>query len=261
MTRTPQETSETSVSFSLQELMRIEQQRLHEQDRDRAQRAQRQAQAERERHEQLRAQEQAQLRTQQEHRRLEEARGREEAARIEAMRQAIVQRERNEALERARLIEVQQVRKHELEMAAIRHDAHKRKLLVGVIAVSAACVILAGSGMGAYVGMIKPQADARAADLTNRMMQREQENDELKHRLDAQLTRSDKLVDELQASETKRSMLVARLEAAERELAQRKGLPPASHTSVVSAPTAARCVGEAAKYDPMCGLGGVRTDP
>src|SRR5215467_7664113 len=97
------EQKESSVLFSLKELMNLEEDRIKNEE---AEKAAASAAAEKARADAglvAREAEEARIRAEEERRRMEEARAREEAARLEAIRHAEVEKARVDAENRARL--------------------------------------------------------------------------------------------------------------------------------------------------------------
>lgn len=107
---------ESSVLFSLQELMNLEKSRVLEEERDKQRRLEAEARARLEAEQRAREAEESRLRAEEERRRNEEMRRRLEDAQIEAAKEA--------EIERRRLAE-----RHELEMAALaRQREHEKEL-------------------------------------------------------------------------------------------------------------------------------------
>src|SRR5512138_3672464 len=92
-----EEQKESSVLFSLQELFNLEQDRIKQEDDEKKRRAEMEARAREEAERRARAEEQARVMAEEERRRLEESRQREESARLDALRQAEIERARVEA--------------------------------------------------------------------------------------------------------------------------------------------------------------------
>ena len=97
------EQKESSVLFSLKELMNLEEDRIKTEEADRAAQAAAAERARQDAERQAREAEQARIRAEEERRRAEEQRSREEAARLEAIRVAEIEKARVEAEQRARL--------------------------------------------------------------------------------------------------------------------------------------------------------------
>ncbi|MCL2777997.1 MAG: hypothetical protein FWD73_08330 [Polyangiaceae bacterium] len=139
---------ESSVLFSLKELMSLEEDRIKQEDdnRKRKQAAELQARTDAERR--AREAEEAQIAAESERRRQETQRQREEQARVEAIRQAEVERVRTNAESEARLRETQQKQEHERKLVALAQDKKKKHLTY--ISVGIGTLLIAGA-VGAAV--------------------------------------------------------------------------------------------------------------
>lgn len=149
---------ESSVLFSLKELMTLEEDRLKKEEDTRLAtiRASEAAQAEADRR--TRDAEAARMRAEADRKLHEEVRAREEAARLEAMRQAEVERARVEAESRGRLEQMARTQAHERELAALAQDKKKKRLSL-LVGVGGAVLLLTIVGSGVA---LKLQADAKA---------------------------------------------------------------------------------------------------
>lgn len=141
------EQKESSVLFSLKELMNLEEDRIkgEEQQKAAAVAAAEKARIDAERV--ARDAEEARIRAEEERRRTEEQRSREEHARLDAIRQAEIEKARLETEQQARLAAMAAQQHHERSLAALQHDESKkklRKLLIGVIA--GVVVVAVGAG-------------------------------------------------------------------------------------------------------------------
>jgi colicin import membrane protein len=131
------EQKESSVLFSLKELMNLEEDRIRSEE---AQKAAAVAAAEKARLEAervAREAEEARIRAEEDRRRTEEQRSREEAARLEAIRHAELEKARLETEQQARLAAMAAQQQHERSLAELHHDESKKKLrktLIGVVA-------------------------------------------------------------------------------------------------------------------------------
>jgi len=154
-------TSEGSVSFSLKELSRLEDERValeREDARKRREELERAAAAEAQRIEAAAAE-----RAHQEEERLREheRRMQEEAARLDGMKRAVVERERIAAEQAARESEVARLRAHELELARLRREGGgTSKAAWSVAAASVLALVL---GVVAYAAVLRPDADRQLA--------------------------------------------------------------------------------------------------
>jgi colicin import membrane protein len=138
------EQKESSVLFSLKELMNLEEDRI-KQEEDQKRRAEEEAarvRAEAERR--VREEEEARIRADEDRRRAEESRVREESARLEAIRHAEVEKARVEAENQARIEQLRHQQEHERELSKLKHDKSKKRLVL----------IASGIGVTAVAGLI-----------------------------------------------------------------------------------------------------------
>lgn len=152
-----------SVSFSLRELMHLEDERVASEHAEaRAREARAKAEAEQA---ELRAKadQQARERAAAAERERRAAEERAATARIEAMQRATVEQARMEVEARTRADEAERERRHELELARLRAEPPKRPigLALGAAALGAALAL----GASLFVGfvVIKPELDRRQA--------------------------------------------------------------------------------------------------
>jgi len=151
-----------SVQFSLKELMKLETDRIAEEQREREAREVAAVKERAEEEDRRRAEAEARDRDQAEtDARRRRAEG-EEQARREAMQKAIVEQARVEVEARAHGEERDRARRHEIELEKLRAPAAKAPspLLTGVCG-AAAMLLLA---LGAHFAVVKPAADHRLAD-------------------------------------------------------------------------------------------------
>ncbi|HHH31167.1 MAG TPA: hypothetical protein ENK57_22850 [Polyangiaceae bacterium] len=154
---------ESSVLFSLKELMTIEEDRIktEEEDRQKAQEEAERARLEAER--QAREAEEARIRAEEERRRLEEQRRREEQARLEALKQAEIEKARAEAEQRARLEAMSAQQQHERQLARLNQDKDKKRLRNMLIGGAIAALLVLG--LGGYFAYESIQEERRAKEL------------------------------------------------------------------------------------------------
>jgi colicin import membrane protein len=157
------EQKESSVLFSLKELMNLEEDRIKGEEADRAASAAAAEQARLEAERVAREAEEARIRAEQERRRLEDQRAREEHARLEAIRQGEIEKARLEAEQRARLEAMEAQQKHERSLAAIKEDEGKKKLRNMLIGGAIFAVLVIGiGGFFAYKNQQQAEADKQA---------------------------------------------------------------------------------------------------
>ncbi|MBI4703712.1 MAG: hypothetical protein HY744_21590, partial [Deltaproteobacteria bacterium] len=142
------EEQDSSVLFSLKELMNIEEDRIRSEDDERHRTAAAAEQARIEAERRAREEEEARIRAEQERRRTEEQRAREEAARLDAMRQAEIERARTEAEQQARIQAMAAQQAHERELAMIKSDKTRRRMRLALVAGS--LIVVLGIGLGGW---------------------------------------------------------------------------------------------------------------
>lgn len=141
------EQKESSVLFSLKELMSLEEDRIKQEEEERRRKEQAELNARLEAERRAREAEEARLNADAERRRQEEQRAREEQARLDAIRQGEVEKARHEAENQARLRAMQQQQEHERHLAALNQDKKKKQLTYMVLGI-AALLVLGGAGGG-----------------------------------------------------------------------------------------------------------------
>lgn len=197
----PEGRREESVQFSLKELLKLEDERLAEQSRERKAReaaaAEESARAERQRREEAAARERESAAA------LEHARKTEldELARREAMQKAIVEQARLSVDVRARAEERELERRHELELAKLRAVGGRSS--VGSIAGSALFggVVMLIVCCGVHFGVTKPAVDRRIAQLELDVAAADERTQEASRRTDEQRRAADDLRGKLRAAE------------------------------------------------------------
>jgi colicin import membrane protein len=153
------EQKESSVLFSLKELMNLEEDRIRQEETARKAKQDAELQARLDAERRQREEEEARLLGEENRRRAEEQRGREEQARLEAIRHAEVEKARLDAENAARIEAMRHQQEHERHLQSIKQDKHKRNLLIMAVGVS---LLLVFGSVGAVV-VIKGQNDKAAA--------------------------------------------------------------------------------------------------
>lgn len=156
-------THDSSVLFSIHQLMNDYETRVLEEQAEAARKAEAEEKA---RQEALRLakEEEARLSHEANMRRIrEEAAQREEEARLEAIRLAALERARIEAERQAQIEMVAQAQAHELAMRALQEDEKKKKLKRSIWMGSAGGALVLAAIVGLYFGKLKPDHDARLA--------------------------------------------------------------------------------------------------
>lgn len=209
------EQKESSVLFSLKELMSLEEDRIRTEEADRAAQTRAQEEARRAAEQAAREAEEARIRAEEERRRSEEQRSREEGARLEAIRQAEVERARLEAEQAARMQAMAAQQQHERQLASIKTDDQKKKLRNLLIGVVVAVIAIGGvTGFVVYQNHVQTQQEIAAKEAEAR------KNKEQLEQLQKQLAEQDSKVKGLEGSlanakdETEKAKIQAQLDAA-----------------------------------------------
>lgn len=224
-------TEPSSVLFSLGELMRLEEQRVTDEQRQADAARAAAERARREADERAAAEQLARLEAERARREAEERAAREEAARLEAMRAAAVERARIEAEERARMTAVAAVQEHEKSLVALREDASKKRLSRWLGGSIAAAVLLAAGSAGLYFGKIQPEAQARQRETAVALAEAKEELERTRRELEEREGAVARLQAERDAAtdERKRAELAAQIVAEEKKIVairRGRGLPP-----------------------------------
>ena len=245
------EQKESSVLFSLKELMSLEEDRIRTEEAERAAQAAAAERARQEAERQAREAEEARIRSEEERRRTEEQRGREEVARLEAIRVAEIEKARVEAAQRARLEAMTAQQQHERSLAAIHGDEHKQKLRKILIAVAIAVPMIGGlAGFLVYKDYQAKQAQQAA------MVAEQQRLGDEKKKLEASLIEQQKKVDALLADlanakdDATRAQLQKQLQEEQQKQQQMRGgggVRPAGGAGAPAAPKPKCTPG-----DPLC---------
>ena len=190
------EQKESSVLFSLKELMSLEEDRIRQEEMDkrRAEEAAVQARLEQERR--AREAEEARMRQVEDERRGNEQRQREEAARLEAIRHAEIEKARLEAENAARMEQLRRQQEHDIHLATLTQDKSKKKLLY--IAVGSGVFLLLSIIIGGFA--IKSSLDRQKA-LEAQLTSLNSESEDLKKKLSGATTPEEKAALEQQIAE------------------------------------------------------------
>jgi len=186
------EQKESSVLFSLKELMNLEEDRIKSEEADKATAAAAAEKARLEAERVAREAEEARIRADEERRRLEERRVREEAARLDAIRHAELEKARLETEQRARLEAMAAQQQHERSLEAIKQDEGKKKLRT-LLAVGGVLAVLAFGGGGYVVFKTSQDAQAQAAKDAAARTEAEEMARKLKATLEEQQHKTDSL--------------------------------------------------------------------
>ena len=159
------EQKESSVLFSLKELMSLEEDRIKQEDDDKKRKEAAELQARQDAERRAREAEEARMGAETERRRQEDQRSREEQARVEAIRQGEVEKARHEAENQARLRATAQQQDHERQLAAVNQDQKKKQLTY--IALGIGALLIFGAAGGGYAFYRSGQAQAEEAKRHN----------------------------------------------------------------------------------------------
>ncbi|NUP10361.1 MAG: hypothetical protein HOW73_30290 [Polyangiaceae bacterium] len=172
------EQKESSVLFSLKELMNLEEDRIRGEEADKAARTAAEDEARRAAERAARDAEEARIRAEEERRRAEEQRGREENARLDAIRHAEVEKARLEAEQQARMQAMSAQQQHALQIEALKTDKGKKQLRNILIGTVVAVLTIGGAGIYLAVDASK-KADAEKARLEADARSKQEEIDRL----------------------------------------------------------------------------------
>jgi len=251
---------ESSVLFSLKELMNLEEDRIREEEAEKTRRAKAELDAKEAADRVARDAEEKRLREEEERRRQEENRKREEAAIVEAIRHGELEKARAEAEAKARLDTLAQQQAHEAQLAQIHRDSGKKRLqiIVGIVVV---CLVGAVVGGGLAYKSSRDKAAQEAALLRQQQAEVEGKLAQLQAEIKASQEKEAALKDQLAnaKSEADKARIQSELEKAEKATQDLRtrggggGRAPAgsgggSKPSKPSAPKESNC----APGDPMC---------
>jgi colicin import membrane protein len=151
---------ESSALFSLQELSRMEEQRIRAAAEAEARARDAQERAARLAVEQAAEAREAVEREEAEARRAVERAAREEAARIDAMRRATIETARAAAEAQSQAFEAERQRIHDLEIERARESARGVYAKTATLSGLFGAAVVAGITMGLYFGIVGPRAEA-----------------------------------------------------------------------------------------------------
>jgi hypothetical protein len=240
--------------FSLQELERMEEERV----RALADAAQRERvlreRARRDEEERERLERRVQEQAEEEARHDVERRAREEAARIEAIHRATAEAARLEVESKARAEAREQERRHELELERVRVAPGGGRARGTVVAALFGAVVAAGVAMAAHHGVFAPRERARATEADATIASRDVAISDLRAHAEATDARMRTLEDDLTTARAENDKLRTDLDAA-RKLAIVRG-PAPRWTAVTTRPDRPKLDGftrcPPGSSDPMC---------
>lgn len=247
--------SESSVLFSLQELMGLEEARVRTEERERAETLQAEQDARRRLEAERRAAEEARLAAEDEKRREEARRAREEDVRLAAIRAAEIERQRIEAERRAQIEAMAQQQRHEQELLRITQDASARRLRRITTAVALSGLLVVTGGLGTYFGKIAPETRAREQADRERLAAEQDAAARAKGEAAEARANVERLMHERDLAKTAEERARKEIELTRAREAEKK-LPQANvGTGTVPVKTTPKeAQGPCAKGDSMCGL-------
>jgi colicin import membrane protein len=192
------EQKESSVLFSLKELMSLEEDRIKQEENERKRQEDAAIQARLDAERRQREEEEARMRASDEARRVSEQRTREESTRLDAIRQAEIERARLDAENAARTEQLRHQQEHERQLHAMSQDKGKKKLQW--IAIGSGVFLLIAIVGGGFA--IKTSLDRQQA-LETQLTSLNSSNDELQKKLGSATTPEERqrLEAELQANQ------------------------------------------------------------
>jgi colicin import membrane protein len=153
------EQKESSVLFSLKELMNLEEDRIKSEENEKKRQEDAAMQARLDAERRVREEEEARMRAADESRRQSEQRTREESARVEAIRHAEMEKARLDAENAARLEQLKQHQEHEHRIHALGQDEGKKKLkFIAIGAVVFLFLVMVGGGFAINSTLQKQKA-------------------------------------------------------------------------------------------------------
>jgi colicin import membrane protein len=214
------EQKESSVLFSLKELMNLEEDRIKQEDEDKKRRGEADARARADAERRARDQEQARLTAEEERRRSDEQRKREEAVRLDAIRHGEIEKARVEAEQRARMEALAKQQEHERHITSLKHDEHKKKLQRNLmLAVGGGAIVVFG-GLGVYFGKIRPEAEAREAATRAALVQQAEETRRAQQQLADSTAKVNDLLSQLSSAQDDKTRAELKSKLAEAQRAQ-----------------------------------------
>jgi colicin import membrane protein len=206
---------ESSVLFSLKELMNIEEDRIKKETSDLEAKARADREAKEAADRAARENEERRIREEEERRRSDEMRRREEAARLEAIQHGELERARLDAEQRARMEAMAAQQRHEQQLATIQHQSGSKKYKLAAVGVGAVMVVGAIIGGVAFKAS-KDEAAKKEAVLVMEKTRLEEEKRQLQEAVSKAEEKERDLNDQLKnaQNDAERAQLLGKLEAA-----------------------------------------------
>lgn len=242
--------NESSVLFSLKELVNLEADRLRREEDEKKQRDNEALAARVDAERRAREAELARIEAAEAQRRAAEQRAREEATRLDAIRLAEVERARVAAENAARLEALKRQQEHERELTALKEQSGRKKLVVVLGALAFALVT--AIGIGGYVIHEANRAAATAQAEAQRLIEQKNAIDDRMKELEREKAGK---------SAAERAELEARIQKLEDDKKKLLDQQRERSTSGPRSPTAvpapqrqkpAGCQPKCAKGDPLC---------
>jgi colicin import membrane protein len=213
------EQKESSVLFSLKELMNLEEDRIKQEADEKKRRAESEAQSRLDVERRAREQEQQRVLAEEDRRRNEDLRKREEATRLDAIRHAEIEKARVEAENRARMEAMTKQQEHERQLTALTQDKHKKKLQRNLMLTGGGAVLVIALGVGWFFGVKKPADEKREAEMVAAQVAHDEEVKRLTKALEDQQAKVGSLLQDLASAkdENTRSELRAKLAEAQKQ--------------------------------------------
>jgi colicin import membrane protein len=239
---------ETSALFSLSELMRLEQDRIAEEEEQRKARILAEENARRDAERQIREQQLARIKLAEDQRRADADREREHAVRLEAIRHAEIERIRVETEQRARLEALSAQQQHEQKLMALQTDAGKKRLSRALRWTLGLSVALIVGVVALYFGRLGPETRSQVQSLESLLQEQRLKSEATQRSLDAQ---NDKIRELEERVRKEREQMVASPVKADTDMKKKvTPAPVAPNRRDLKAGGECTC---ADPHDPLCG--------
>ena len=218
------EQKESSVLFSLKELMGLEEDRIREEESKKEAEARAAHEARLNAERAAREAEEARIRSAEDERMRDAQRRKEEEARLEAIRHAEVERARVEAEHQARMATISAQQQHDVAMAALKQDKHKKNLQIAV-GVIAGVLLLGGVGGVMLYQQTQAEHERRAAAELAQRKEMEEKIARMQREFEAAAKKEQELTRSLASAkdDAERARLQAELEKAQKATSAAKG--------------------------------------
>jgi colicin import membrane protein len=242
------EQKESSVLFSLKELMNLEEDRIRQEEDQKRRAEEEAARARADAERRAREEEEARLRAAEDKRRAEEQRTREEAARLDAIRHAEVEKARLDAENAARLEQLRHQQEHERQLAVVTHDKSKKRLVLIAVGIGVFALVGIVGGAVAYSNAAKrnEQLQAQLTDLQSKQEENQRKMNELNDKLSHATSPEERAALEAQLDDAKKKQ--AELAADQQSL--KSGHVGHVHVAPVHHANLPKC--HCAQGDPLC---------